>query len=324
MVIFSHILIFIVSCVLLAFSGRWLVKALSKISEFFGWKEFTVSFFIMSFATASPELFIGLSSASQGIPELSLGNIIGQNIIHFTLAIAICVFFAGKFSVRSKIIRKTAWFSAFMAFLPIVMILDGTLSRSDGIILIATFLAYTLWIAGRKENYEKKYDDPQTKNLSIWEKISVFSKNFAIFGVGVLVMIIAAGGIVRSASLFAESLGIPLVIIGALIVGLGTALPEVYFSAEAAREKKGELMAGNLRGATVVSTSVVLGIVSIISPISGEMISPYIVSRVFLAIAVIAFLIFSSTGKVITKREAFALFLIYVAFILAETTLSIY
>jgi cation:H+ antiporter len=108
------------------------------------------------------------------------------------------------------------------------------------------------------------------------------------------------------------------VMVGVLIVSLGTALPEVYFSAFSAKKKEGELMAGNLLGSTVVSTCLVLGIVSIISPINNIHFFSYFLSRSVLFVSVIFFIYFMLTGRKISLKESLVLFLFYVVFIFLE------
>lgn len=314
-----YIFLFLLSCILLIISGNWLVKSLSKISEFLGLKEFTVAFLLMSLATAAPELFIGVSSAVRGISRLSLGNILGQNIIHFTVAIFICVLIRGSFSVRSKKIRITAFFAGFMALFPLILILDGSLSRVDGFILILSFLIYTTWMIKRgkrqQDNFEVIANAPP---IPVFKKISLFFKNISSFILGAGLLIIASQGIVKSAVFFAGSLNMPLMIIGVLIVSLGTALPEVYFSAYSAKRGEGEMMAGNLLGATVVSTSVVLGVVSIISPINNIELFSYFISRFTLFVAVVLFIYFMLTDHKISLKEGWALLIFYLIFIVFQ------
>jgi cation:H+ antiporter len=320
MIIF--ILIFIASCFLLMLAGDWLIKALSNISEFLGWKEFTVAFIVMSIATASPELFIGIGSALQGIPELSLGNIIGQNIIHFTVAIFILVLIRGSFSVKSPATKTAAFFSAFMAIFPLILVLDGSLSRTDGFILILSFIGYTIRLINNSKRRENIYDETTnsiSKSKSLMQNFSLFIKNTGLLLVGVFILLVASQGIITSSKYFVEIFNIPFVVMGAVIVGLGTSLPEVYFSAISARKGETELMAGNLLGSTVVSTSLVLGIVSLISPIRNITIFSYASSRIFLFISVCLFIAFIWSDKKITRGEAWTLFIIYLIFIATET-----
>jgi cation:H+ antiporter len=303
-------------------AGSWLIKALSNISEFLGWKKFTVAFIVMSVATASPELFIGISSAIQGIPELSLGNIVGQNIIHFTVAIFVLVFIRGSFSVKSPATKTAAFFAAFMAVFPLILVLDGSLSRIDGLILIILFLGYVTRLVNNSKKREKIYDEPDnaiSESKPLMQNFSLFIKNTGILLMGIIILFIAAQGIISSAKHFVDIFDIPLVIMGAVIVSLGTALPELYFSALAAKKGETELMAGNLLGSVVVSTSLVLGITSLISPINNITLYSYASSRIFLFISVCLFIAFIWSDKKITRGEAWVLLGIYLAFIATET-----
>jgi cation:H+ antiporter len=311
-----YILLFIASCLLMILAGNWLIKSLSQISEILGIKRFTVAFLLMSLATAAPELFVGISSALKGISELSLGNIIGQNIIHFTVAVFICVLISGGFHVKSKTIRTTAFFSAFMALFPLILILDGSLSRIDGVILIGLFFVYIFRMLKNGKRHDIVYNDPKTDDKTpILKKIYFFFRDFGIFISGSIILIIASQGIVRSAIFFAEKMNMPLIIIGVLIVSLGTALPEVYFSAFSAKNGDGEIMSGNLLGSTVVSTSLVLGIVAIISPVTGIEFFSYFLSRIVLFTSVILFIFFMLTDRKISLKESWVLLMIYLIFI---------
>lgn len=318
MIIF-YILLFLTSCFLLIYSGNRLVKSLSQISEFLGLKRFTVAFLLMSLATAAPELFIGINSAIKGIPELSLGNIIGQNIIHFTVAIFICVLISGGFYVKSKTVRTTALFSAFIALFPLVLTLDGNLSRIDGVILIGLFGVYVFKMLKNSKIHDVSFDDLRTKNnIPILKKIPLFFSNFGHFIFGSILLLVASQGVVVSSIFFSERLNMPLMVIGVLIIGLGTALPEVYLSAFSAKKKEGELMTGNLLGSTVVSTCLVLGLVSIISPINNIEIFSHILSRFALFISVIFFIYFMLTDRKVSIKESWVLLLIYLIFISLE------
>lgn len=319
------IFLFITSCALLIMAGNWLVNSISHVSENFGWSQFSVSFFLMSLATASPELTVGITSALRGVPDLSLGNIIGQNIIHFTLAVAICVFIKGAFFVQSEVVRSTAWFAGLISILPIFLVIDGQLSRLDGVVLISLFILYSSWLYQQRGEHKKKYDlSPEHgKDNHFIKKFKQFFRDFGFFIFGVGAIILSAQGIVRSSLFIADFVGLPLIFIGILAVSVGTALPEVYVSALAAKKDKGDIMAGNLFGSAVISTSLVLGIVSIISPINNIIVPTYLVGRLFLLIAVALFIYFMATDRKIDIKEATILSFVYLAFVLFQIFISL-
>lgn len=322
MSIFTAIIVFILSCAGLAYAGGILVRSISRMADFLGWKEFTVSFIVMSCATALPELFVGISSALRGVPELSFGNIIGQSIIHFTVAVAVCVIVGGAFRVDSVVVRTSAWFSSLMAVLPILLIVDHRLSRIDGVLLIMSFLFYMAWGFSRRHTFSKTFDRKGEYPTSFFGKIRSSMRDITGLIFGIAIILLSAQGIISSTVVFASYLNLPLVIVGAIIVGLGTSLPEMYFSAISAKENKKALMLGNLLGSTAVSVSMVLGVVAIIQPIVIVDLSPYFIGRVCLLASVIFFLIFMSTGRKITIKEGAFLFLIYFVFVLSEVFLN--
>ena len=104
--------VFVVSCLLIYFAGEWVVDGVMKVAQYLGWKEFVLSFLIMGFFGSLPNLFVGISSALQGIPELSLGEVISGNIIDLTIVVALPILLTGRFiAVESKTIDITLFFT---------------------------------------------------------------------------------------------------------------------------------------------------------------------------------------------------------------------
>ncbi len=313
-----HIALFIVSSVMLAIAGNWLVDVLNRLARYLSLKEFVAAFFFMSFAVSIPELFIGVSAALQGIPELSFGNIVGANVVHFTLAIALGTLFLGGLEVESKMVQTSTMFAIIIAVLPALLILDGDLSRIDGMVLISFFIFYSIWLFSKKDRFSKVYaSDDSAGYMSRFR----FLRDLAIFGAGALLILASAQGIILSSAFFANALGLPLVVVGILIVGLGTALPETYFSIISGRDGNAGMIVGNLLGATVFTTTMVLGLVALIHPITVTDFSPYAVSRFFLALSAVLFLLFIRSYHRISRREAVILLFLYIAFVFVETLL---
>jgi cation:H+ antiporter len=313
--------VFLLSSIMLAVAGDWMVRSLSRIARYFGWQEFIAAFFIMSIAVSVPELFVGITAALQGIPELSFGNIIGANIIHFTLALALATIVLGKLNFESTNVRLSADFTIIFALLPFLLLIDSTLSRVDGVILMGSFFIYVVWVFSKRERFHEYYqpmtDNGKTLTAPI-EKFKQFIKDFGTFIAGIVVLFLAAQGIVSSAVFFAGTFDIPLVVVGVFIIGLGTALPETYFAVASARRGNSWMVIGNLLGSTVLTASFVLGIVAFIHPIVIVDFSPYIVARAFLIVSAVALLIFSRTDNKITSREAFILLTLYILFAVAQ------
>ncbi len=310
-----YILIFLGSCGLLFLSGSWLVGALTRMARFLGWREFVVAFFIMAFAGSLPNLFVGISSALHGIPQLSFGDIVGGNLIDLTIVVALAALIAKGLPAESKMVQTTSIFTMAVAILPLILILDGTLGRGDGILLILCFGLYVSWLFSKKERFTKIYEDEKTP---IIKEFRIFIKDLGRVILGIIFLLVAAEGMVRSASFFAESLNLPIALIGILIVGFGNALPEAYFAIASARKGQTWMILGDLMGSVIVPATLVLGIVSLICPIKIVDFSPFAIGRFFLIIAAIFFLFFVRTDRKISKKEAFFLLGIYILFVVIE------
>ena len=312
-----YILIFIISCVFLYLAGEWVINGLMNIAHFLKLKEFVVGFFIMAFSASLPNFFVGIFSALHKIPELSFGDIVGGNVINLTLAISLAVLLAQGKEVlaESRVVQGTSVFVLISAILPIILLLDNELSRSDGIVLIIFFILYNIWLFSKKERFSKVYDG---KDLPILKELNIFLKSIGKVILGFFLILIAAEGIVKSAQFFAQFFNFPLVLIGVLIVGLGNAIPETYLAIVSARRGQGWLILGNLMGSIIVLATLVLAIVALISPIKILDPSPFLIARLFLIISAIFFFFFVRTDRKITKREAIFLLFIYIIFVIME------
>lgn len=305
-----YIFIFIISSCLLAFSGTLVVDSLISIARRLKWREFVVGFFIMAIATSAPNLFVGINAALRGIPQLSFGDVVGGNVVDLTLALALAALVAKGIPAESKMVQTSSLFTILIAFLPLLLSLDGKLGRVDGLILILAFLIYAVWLFATEDRFHKVYRKEQKKQ-KLWKSIFLLI-------LSIILLIIGSQGVVSSSFFFAKALGVPIGMIGILIVGLGNALPEIYFGVVSAKRGESWLVLGDLMGSVINCATLVLGIVVLISPITITDFSPYLIARIFLIISAVFFLIFIKSDKKITRKEAFFLLGIYIAFLLSE------
>jgi cation:H+ antiporter len=311
-----HILVLIVSFLLLILSSGWLVKSLTKIAQFLGWREFVFALFMMAFAGNLPNLFVGISSTFQGVAHLSLGEILGGNIVDLTIAAALAAIISKNgLTVKSRTVQGTVIFALIIALLPLLLIQDHVLSRLDGIILIFAFILYFFWLFSKEERFTRVFDENE-KIIGFKD----FFKNFGILIGSFILLFLAAEGIVRSSVFFAEISNLPLILIGILIVGAANALPETFFSIQAARNGYDWMVIGGLMGAVISAAALILGIVALLSPIyiSANDLSLLSITRIFLIIAAISFLLFIRSDHKITRNEGFILLAIYLLFIITQ------
>lgn len=301
-------------------SSNWMIKSLSTISKQLGWDEFFAAFFLVAFSTSLPEFFVGISSALHRLPQLSFGNLIGANIVNLTLGTGLAVLLTRGIKVNSETAKKESIFTAVISFLPILLMLDGGLSRIDGLILIFVFIFYFKKLFKSQKHSLEFYGGGERKN---WKQFKKFLKDIGLFFGSLVLLLLSAEGVVRTINFLAVEINIPLVIASSVLVGLGTTLPEMIFSVKAAMFGKSEMSLGNFMGSVVINSTLILGIVSLISPLKVIDFSPYMIGFSFTLIIAVFFAIFLRTGKKITKKEALALIAIYASFVLFQVFLGI-
>jgi cation:H+ antiporter len=324
--IWLNIFIFIISASAIAWSGSKLVRSLMRIAKYLGWREFVVAFFVMAVAGSFPNFFIGLSSAFHNIPQLSFGDILGGNMVDLTLAVALAVLIGGvSLPAESKMVQSSAVFTAVIAVLPLILILDGSLTRLDGMILLLAFVVYIVWLFSKSERFKKVYNQSrkEEKEKKIIARFKHFLKDSALIVLSLTLLLLGSEGIVFSAQVFAKALDITIPIVGILIVGLGNALPETYFAVVSARKGQTWMILGDLMGAVIVCATLVLGVVSLIRPIKIADFSPLLIAFAFLALAALFFLLVVRTGQKISKKEGLLLLAIYILFLIIEISFRI-
>lgn len=318
-----NILFFVLLAILLYFCCELLVKILVKTAAFLNVREFIVAFFVLAFASALPNLFLGISSALNGVPELSLGDIIGNNLVALTLAVGLGVLFSKdkEICTDSKTVRSTALFVLIATLLPLFLASDHALSRSDGIILILSFFLYAVWLFSKKERFQKIYNPEKQSEITIDKSLTQFKffiqDIFKIIGLIVLLFIVSQG-VVFSAKNITSSLGISLIFFGLIITGLTNALPEVYFAVTTAKKEENWMILGNLMGSVIFPATLVLGIIALIRPIDIIDFSSLILARFFMICAAIFFFVFVQSERKISKKEAIFLLMIYIIYIVFE------
>ena len=120
-----YLLIFVIACYALVKSGGILVKVLTVISRYFRLTEYVFAFILMAFATSIPELFVGITAGIEGVSAISLGNIIGSNLVNLTFVLGAVAIVAKGLNIESKIAKKDTWIIFFIALLPLFLLFDN-------------------------------------------------------------------------------------------------------------------------------------------------------------------------------------------------------
>ena len=242
--VISYVVFFVTCCAALYYAGNWVVEALSNIAKILHWNEFVTAFFIMALAATLPNLFLAIMSVANGVPELSLGDVMGGNVFDMTLAVALAVFFSKKgIDAGGETVQTSLLFTFGAAVFPLILLLDGGLSRIDGAVLLVFFFCYIYWLVSKKEHFKDIYSGHAVKR----DHLSM-AKDVMKIVAGSVVLLVVAQAIVGLASGFSIEFGVSLPLVGILLVGLGNSLPETYFSIAAAKADKTKMILGDIMG----------------------------------------------------------------------------
>src|SRR3989344_1283957 len=321
-----HFLLFLFSGFLLLWSSNWLVSSVTHIARYLRWKEFVIAFFVMAVVASFPNLFVGIIAAFNDAPELSFGDVVGNSVVDLTLVAALAVFFGRGLRGDGPLVQRSSLITAAVAILPLLLILDHQLGRGDAVVLLLTFFFYSIWLFSKRGEYTHVFDhaDPAQTKIPPIARFRAFFINILKALVGILILLASAQGVVNAVLFFAEAFDLPLAFIGILVLGFGSALPEIYFTIAAARHANSSIILGDLMGAVIVMSTMVLGIVALIQPIRIEDFSPFALARVFLVVSALLFLIFLRTDRRITAKEGVFLLLLYIAFVAGEVFIRLY
>ena len=300
---------FIISCIGLVVCGSTLVRSLSKVAYFLRISEFVAGFLIISISTSLPELFVGIQSAMSGIPGLSLGTVIGSNIADLTLIIGIAMILSRRMIVQSKTIKKDAMLMIAMATLPLaLMYLGEQVSRTDGVILILAFVWFEHRMILQRRSFHKQLKDHISHKAAIISMVVLVGSL-----IGLYLSSMFAVAYAQDLSILA---GIPPILIGLILLALGTGLPELAFESIAAMNNHPEMALGDVIGSVVTNSTLVLGVTAIIMPISVDFLL-FLVSGLFLITSAIIFTSFVE-ARYLTWKVGIGLVMLYIIFIIVE------
>lgn len=311
------VVVLIAGLVGLVRSGAILVRSLTVIARFFHISEYLVAAVLMSFATTLPEFFVGVSSAIGGIPDLSLGNIIGANIVNITLITGLVAIISGSVSIESKIYERHFLFMILAGIIPLLLASDGLLSREDGVILFGIFAWYLYRVFREREYFTQIFSELHNHHNHHHNHGRIFHA-FGWFFLGAVILLASAAAVVVASRQLAAHLDLPLFFFGLLALGLGTQLPELAFGLRASAARHGRMALGNTLGSVVFNSALILGTVAFIKPIPVTIDNHFTFGAWFLAAALLIFNLFARRSSDLTRREGLVLLALYLIFLVVE------
>ena len=254
------ILLFVLGLVLIIKGGDWFVDAAGWIAEVSGIPRFIVGATIVSVATTLPELFVSSIAASKGQAEMAIGNAIGSVTANTALIMALSMVFMHVTFKRKDYLFKSVLLMGTVALLWLLCS-DGTLPVARGVVMFAVFALF-IWEnvkAAKKEDANEPEEKPKKPTRR------TVLKNIVLFVLGAAGVVVGSNLLVDNGTLLAQRLGIPENVIALTAVAIGTSLPELVTAITSIVKKEASLSVGNVIGANIIDTALILPVCSLIS-----------------------------------------------------------
>lgn len=300
--ILLQLVLLAIGFLMLVKGADWFVDGASGIATKFKIPQLVIGLTIVAMGTSAPEAAVSISAALGGNADITIGNIVGSNILNVLvilgLSAAITPLLVSKSTVRVDI--PVTLLASLLLFLG----LDGVLNIWEGVLLLVVFLAYMayLFVVTLKQ---KDVEPEEIKELPIWK--AVF---FTVIGLGLIVW--GSNVTVDAATKLATMWGMSPRFIGLTIVALGTSLPELFTSVMAARKGNADIAIGNIVGSNLFNILFVVGLSALITPVPFQ--ANFIFDTIIATAAVVLLWICCAKDKKLHRWAGWLFLLGYAAY----------
>ena len=268
----------------------------SGIASRFGISQLVVGLTIVAMGTSAPEAAVSISAALKGNAGITIGNVVGSNILNILIILGLTAFLTKKIvPVASSTIKYEMPFMIVITLMLLWMGYVGNqVTRLEGAGLWVVFLLYLFYLLkmakkGAEGNSGDDEGDSSGKGMDKKEKSMAMLLLFTV--VGLVLIVIGSSVTVDAATAIARIIGLSERFIGLTIVALGTSLPELFTSVSAARKGNADIAIGNIVGSNIFNILFVVGTSALITPVVFE--SKFIVDFIVAVTAGVLLWIFS-------------------------------
>ncbi|MBI2142117.1 sodium:calcium antiporter [Candidatus Woesearchaeota archaeon] len=307
-----NLVLFAASFAVLIVSGGWSVKLLSRVAASFRMKDFVLGFFLVGLGTSLPEIFVGITSAFEGNPVISLGDVIGSNVVNLTLILGVLVILGRGLRVGRRAAKRDMVFMLLISSLPVFLLLDGSLSGVEGLALLLAFVLYLFASMNDGNSFSAEGGSRKIEKAGLRGVVDLL-----FLAASLAALLVSSDFVVRYGVAMATDMGISVMLVGLVAVAFGTSLPELVFSVRAAAAKKGGMALGNLVGSAVVNSTVVLGATSMIRPIVADYVL-FVTSATFMIVVMFLVTAVAERKGGFSTMNGVTLVVMYFIFVIAE------
>ncbi len=290
---------------LLVKGADWFVDGASGLARKLGIPQLVIGLTIVAMGTSLPEAAVSISAALRGNAEITIGNIVGSNILNILIILGVTALIA-TLKVADSTVRYEIPFMIVVTFVLLWLgYTGGQVTRLEGIILWVLFLLYLryLYMMAKKGKEEER----EAEQLST-------AKIIGLILAGVVMIVAGSNFAVEGASNLAKALGISQRFIGLTIVALGTSLPELVTSVSAARKHNADIAIGNIVGSNIFNILFIVGTTALITPVTFA--SGFVVDTLIAAAVGILLFVCVARTRELRKKAGIVMLLAYILYFL--------
>ena len=252
---------------LAAVGGEAFLKGVLGMSAWLRLPKLLVATTLAAFATSSPELTVSSMAALAGKPEIGLGDALGSNVVNIALILGLVLPF-GALSARLADIRRDFVLALWVPVLTLILALDGELSRTEGMLLLALFALWLVLVVRQAIDHRRGTPKQVTQDTA---SPPAPARPWLFLILGLAGLILAGRLFVTGASGIAEGFGVHPYVIGALVVAIGTSLPELVTTLIARWRGHDDVGLGTLLGSNLFNGLAIVGVAATIHPIRAPL-----------------------------------------------------
>ena len=306
-----------IGIVLLYFGSEWMVDGAKKIATIMGISPFVIGLTVLAFGSSSPEAITSI--VSRDAPSLIIGNVIGSNIVNIGIAIGLaailsplmCSFKETRFELATMVVS---------ALIVMAMAATGVITHLFGIVLMVSIFVFVYIVYRLKKGSDEAEavdKEAETVDQPLWKCI-------LLTAVGLAVLYFGSEFFVDGAKVAAEMLGVSDLLIGLIVIAVGTSLPEICICLMAAYRKETEMAISNIVGSNIFNCFFVLGVGATIVnvPVSSVVFTFHLPVMLVMTLIMCAFLYKNDRIGRYAGALLFVIYVVYVALIAFNPSLT--
>ena len=268
-----QLLLLVHGFVMLVKGADLFVDGASGVATKFGIPQLVIGLTIVAMGTSAPEAAVSITAAFAGNADITIGNIVGSNILNILIILGISSLVYPLAVQKSTLIIDIP-IVLFATLILYLLGFDGNISRVDGIIMLVVFIAYLAYLFGVAKKEKSAIDREKTGEITVnSQSDEVAAKDISLLKailftlIGLVLIVGGSKFVVDSATAIAKALGLSQRFIGLTIVALGTSLPELFTSVTAAMKKNSDIAIGNIVGSNIFNILFIVGLSGVVIPV---------------------------------------------------------